>query len=57
MPRTVVFRQLQGDGAASACLYLFNLLAVDDEDLRRLLVERGTKKAGMLLFPLARAAS
>jgi bifunctional non-homologous end joining protein LigD len=43
------FHGLLGDGAASACLYAFDLLAVEGEDLRRLPLEARRERLGAVL--------
>ena len=43
------FHGLLGDGAASACLYAFDLLAVEGEDLRRLPLEVRRERLADLL--------
>jgi bifunctional non-homologous end joining protein LigD len=43
------FHGLLGDGAASACLYAFDLLAVEGEDLRRLPLEARRERLADLL--------
>jgi bifunctional non-homologous end joining protein LigD len=43
------FHGLLGDGAASACFYAFDLLAVDGEDLRRLPLEGRRERLGVVL--------
>jgi bifunctional non-homologous end joining protein LigD len=43
------FHGLLGDGAASACLYAFDLLAVEGEDMRRLPLEARRERLADLL--------
>jgi bifunctional non-homologous end joining protein LigD len=43
------FHGLLGDGAASACFYAFDLLAVEGEDLRRLPLEARRERLADLL--------
>ena len=43
------FHGLLGDGAASACFYAFDLLAVGGEDLRRLPLEARRERLADLL--------
>src|SRR5215207_10366999 len=43
------FHGLLGDGAATACLYAFDLLAVEGEDMRRLPLEARRERLADLL--------
>jgi bifunctional non-homologous end joining protein LigD len=43
------FHGLFGDGAAAACLYAFDLIAVDGDDMRRLPLERRRERLVKLL--------